>query len=65
VPHFRLPAIAPGIKAFLWAFGLAFYLFLFLRATGSWDRATDAILCALAFCVIFLFVRVRGPDLPA
>ena len=65
VPHFRLPSTAQGVKAFLWAFALAFYLFLFLRATGFWDRATDAILCALVFCVIFVFVRVRGSDLPA
>jgi len=64
VPHFRLPSTAQGVKAFLWAFALAFYLFLFLRATGFWDRATDAILCALVFCVIVVFVRVRGSDLP-
>ena len=65
MPHFRLPAIAPGVKAFVWAFALAFYLFLFLRATSLWDRATDAILCGLVFCVIFLYVRVFGSDLPA
>jgi hypothetical protein len=63
--HLRLPAIAPGVKAFLWAFGLALYLFLFLRATGLWDRPTDAILCALVFCGIFLYVRIFGSDLPA
>ena len=61
--HLRLPAIAPGVKAFLWAFSLALYLFLFMRATGLWDRATDAILCALVFCAIFLYVRIFGSDL--
>jgi hypothetical protein len=64
VPHFRLPSIAPGVKAFLWAFALAFYIFLFLRATSLLDRPTDFVLSALAFCVIFLFVRLYGSDIP-
>ena len=63
--HLRLPSIAPGLKAFLWAFGLSVYLFLFLRATSILDRPTDFILSALAFCAIFLFVRIFGSDLPA
>jgi hypothetical protein len=64
MPHFRLPAIAPGVKAFLWALALGVYIFFFLRATSLLDRPTDFILSALAFCLIFLYVRIFGSDLP-
>jgi hypothetical protein len=61
--HLRLPSIAPGVKAFLWALGLAAYVFFGLRSIAFLDRASDFILAALAFCAIFLFVRIFGAEL--
>ena len=57
--HLRPPSIDPGVTSFLWAFGLALYLWLFLLAVDV-DGATAAILSLLAFCAIFLFVRLFG-----
>ena len=57
----RPPSIDPGITSFLWAFGLALYLWLFMLAVGV-DGATAAILAALSFCAIFLFVRLCGEE---
>jgi hypothetical protein len=57
----RPPSIDPGLTSFLWAFGLALYLWLFMLAVGV-GGATAAILSALSFCAIFLFVRLRGED---
>jgi hypothetical protein len=59
--HLRPPSIDPGITAFLWAFGLSLYLWLFMLAVGV-DGATAAILSALAFFAIFLFVRLFGEE---
>jgi hypothetical protein len=57
----RPPSIDPGLTSFLWAFGLTLYLWLFMLAIGV-DGATAAILGALAFCAIFLFVRLFGEE---
>ena len=57
----RPPSIDPGLTSFLWAFGLALYLWLFMLAVGV-DGATAAILAALSFFAIFLFVRLLGED---
>ena len=57
----RPPSIDPGLTSFLWAFGLSLYLLLFMLAVGV-DRATAFILTALAFCGIFLFVRLFGEE---
>jgi len=62
--HLRVPSIAPGVKSFLWALFLSAYVFFGLRSINFLDRITDFILAALAFCVIFLFVRLFGSDLP-
>ena len=59
--HLRPPSIDPGITAFLWAFGLALYLWLFMLAVGV-GGATAALLAALAFFAIFLYVRLYGED---
>jgi hypothetical protein len=59
--HLRPPSIDPGITSFLWAFGLALYLWLFMLAVGV-DGATAAILAALSFFAIFLFVRLCGEE---
>jgi hypothetical protein len=57
----RPPSIDPGVTSFLWAFGLALYLWLFMLAVAV-DGATAAILAALSFCAIFLFVRLCGEE---
>jgi hypothetical protein len=57
----RAPSIDPGVTSFLWAFGLALYLWLFMLAVGV-DGALAVILSALSFCAIFLFVRLRGEE---
>ena len=59
--HLRPPSIDPGVTSFLWAFGLGLYLWLFMLAVGV-DGATAAILSALAFCAIFLYVRLFGEE---
>jgi ABC-type Fe3+-siderophore transport system permease subunit len=63
VPHLRLPAFAPGVTAFLWALGLAFYLWLGMLAIGT-TQVTAFIVSALAGFFIFLFVRRNGADPP-
>jgi hypothetical protein len=57
----RPPSIDPGVSAFLWALGLALYLWLFMLAVGV-EGATAAILGGLAFFAIFLYVRLFGEE---
>ena len=57
--HLRPPSIARGVTSFLWAFGLALYIWFGLLAVGV-DAATAFIVGALSFCAIFLFVRTFG-----
>ena len=59
--HLRPPSIDPGVTSFLWAFGLSLYLWLFMLAVAV-DLALASILSALAFCAIFLFVRLFGEE---
>jgi hypothetical protein len=59
--HLRPPSIDPGLTSFLWAFGLALYLWLFMLATGV-SGATASVLAGLAFFGIFLYVRLFGED---
>ena len=59
--HVHAPSIAPGLVAFLWAFGLGGYLFVFLVATGS-NSAFSFVISALAAAGIWLLVRTRGRD---
>ena len=61
MPHFRLPAISHGVASFLWAVGLGFYIWLGLAAIGV-SQATAAVLAALSFGAIFLFVRIYGEE---
>ena len=63
MPHLRPPSIAPGVTAFLWALGLGVFIWLGLRAIGT-SQPTSVILAVLAFCGIFLFVRLYGEDRP-
>ena len=57
--HLRLPAIEPGVKAFVWALLLSLYLWGFMLAVGV-DKGTSTVLGFIALGAIFLFVRVYG-----
>jgi hypothetical protein len=57
--HLRLPAIEPGVKAFIWALLLSLYLWGFLLAVGV-DKGTATVLGLVSLGAIFLYVRVYG-----
>ena len=57
--HLRLPAIEPGVKAFVWALLLSLYMWGFLLAVGV-DKGTSTVLAVISFGAIFLSVRVFG-----
>jgi uncharacterized membrane protein len=59
--HLRPPSIDRGLTSFLWAFGFAVYLWLFMVAVGV-ARGTALMLALVSFCGVFLFVRTRGED---
>ena len=59
--HLRLPAIDPGVKAFLWALALALYAWLFMLGVGV-SQGTALVLALVAFGVIFLVVRIYGEN---
>jgi hypothetical protein len=59
--HLRLPSIDPGVRAFLWAFFLALYIWGFLLAIGI-DKGTSTVLGFLSLGGIFLIVRIFGGD---
>jgi len=58
--HLRLPAIDPGVKAFVWALLLSVYLWGFLILAVGFDKGPSTVLGLIAFGAIFLFVRVYG-----
>ena len=62
MPHLRLPAIAPGVQAFIWALVFAVYIWLFSSGVGI-DGAVSAIIGAVAGAAVFLLVRLYGEDL--
>jgi hypothetical protein len=58
--HLRLPAIEPGVKAFVWALVFSLYLWgFFLLAVGI-DKGTSTVLALVVFGAVFLYVRVYG-----
>jgi hypothetical protein len=57
--HLRLPAIEPGVKAFVWALLLSLYTWAFMLAVGV-DKGTSTVLGLIAFGAIFLCVRIYG-----
>ena len=61
--HLRPPSIDPGVSSFLWALGLALFIWLGLLAVQV-DKGTAFILALLAFGGIFLFVRFYGEGSP-
>ena len=63
MPKFRLPAFSHGVTSFLWAFGLAVYIWLGGVAIG-WSHATAFVAAVVAGFLIFLYVRTYGEDEP-
>ncbi len=59
--HLRPPSIDRGITSFLWALGLALFIWLGLLAIGT-GQGTALILALLSFGGIFVFVRTQGGD---
>ena len=59
--HLRLPAIEPGVRAFIWAFVCALYLWLFMLGVGV-AQGTSLVLSLLAFGAFFLCIRLYGVD---
>ena len=59
--HLRPPALSHGFTSFLWAFGMAVYLWLFLGAVDV--SAGMAFLLALVAGIgIFFFVLLLGSE---
>jgi len=63
VPHFRLPSISQGVVAFLWGLFLGAYIWFGSLAVGV-SGGTAFIIGAVCGFIIFLLVRVYGPDEP-
>ena len=61
--HLRPPSIDPGITSFLWAFGLALFIWLGQLAIGI-SQGTALVVSLLCFGGIFLIVRLLGGDDP-
>jgi hypothetical protein len=61
--HLRPPSIDRGVTSFLWAFGLALFIWAGLLAIGT-SQGTAVIIALLSFGAIFLFVRLYGEDSP-
>jgi hypothetical protein len=61
--HLRPPSIDPGITSFLWAFGLALFIWLGQLAIGI-SQGTALVVALLSFGGIFLVVRLLGGDDP-
>ena len=61
--HLRPPSIDKGVTSFLWAFGLALFLFLGMLAIGV-ERGTAFIFSALLGFAIFFYVRIYGEERP-
>jgi hypothetical protein len=59
--HLRLPAIDPGVKAFIWALVLSVYAWLFMLGVGV-SKGTAFVVALVAFGVIFLVVRIYGEN---
>jgi hypothetical protein len=62
VPHLRLPSIAPGVQAFIWALVFAIYIWAFMAGVGM-SNAVAGLVGAVAGGGVFLLVRVYGEDL--
>jgi hypothetical protein len=59
----RPPSIDQGVIAVLWAAGLAVFIYFGLIAVGA-SGATAIVLALVSFAGIWLFVRLRGEEVP-
>lgn len=61
--HLRMPSIDHGVQSFAWAVLFFLILWFGMLAIGV-SGATAFILALVVAAAIFLFVRVRGEDVP-
>jgi hypothetical protein len=61
--HLRPPSIDQGVIALVWAVGLAIYIYFGLLAVGA-SGAFAIVISLVSFAAIWLFVRLRGEDVP-
>ncbi|MGH3008818.1 MAG: hypothetical protein ACRDLM_05350 [Gaiellaceae bacterium] len=59
----RPPSIDQGVVAVIWAVFLATYVYFGLVAVGA-TGAIAIVLALVSFAGIWLFVRLRGEDVP-
>ena len=59
----RPPSIDQGVRALIWAVALGAYIYYGLIAIGA-SGATAIVLALVSFAGIWLFVRLRGEDVP-
>ena len=59
----RPPSIDQGVIALIWAVGLGLYIYFGLVAIGE-SGATAVVISMVSFAAIWLFVRLRGEDVP-
>jgi len=61
--HLRPPSIDQGVIALVWAVGLGIYIYFGLLAVGA-SGAFAIVISLVSFAAIWLFVRLRGEDVP-
>ncbi len=59
----RPPSIDQGVIALIWAVGLGAYIYFGLVAVGA-SGATAIVITFVSMFFIWLFVRLRGEDIP-
>jgi hypothetical protein len=59
----RPPSIDQGVIALIWAVGLGAYIYFGLIAVGE-SGAIAVVIAMVSFAAIWLFVRLRGEDVP-
>ena len=64
MPHIpRPPSIDQGVMALIWACALGAFIYFGLLAIGA-SGATAIVITLVSVFFIWLFVRLRGEDLP-
>jgi hypothetical protein len=61
--HLRPPSFDHGFISFLWAVGLALFIWIGLRAVDVTNATAFVIACLSGFA-IFLLVRIYGEEEP-
>lgn len=59
----RPPSIDQGVIALIWAVVLGAYIYFGLIAVGE-SGAIAVVIAMVSFAAIWLFVRLRGEDVP-